>query len=134
MISAAEQRWELGVKIETDGLFSNWISQAPPGTVVRVSRPEGTICPSPTDAKPLVYVVAGIGVTPAVAGVRGCRGQRNLRVIYSYRGAAAAPFLQELRDAAVERSIELIEHDTTEKIFSNPSKQQTEDYITGRFG
>lgn len=29
---------------------------------------------------------------------------------------------------------DLIEHDSTEKIFSNPSKQQTEDYITGRFG
>jgi len=29
---------------------------------------------------------------------------------------------------------ELIEHDTTEIIFSRPSKQQTEDYITGRFG
>ena len=29
---------------------------------------------------------------------------------------------------------ELIEHDTTGTIFSNPSKQQTEDYITGRFG
>ncbi|NZA26022.1 phosphate ABC transporter ATP-binding protein PstB [Luteimonas sp. SJ-92] len=29
---------------------------------------------------------------------------------------------------------DMIEHDTTETIFSNPSKQQTEDYITGRFG
>ncbi|MHC9085942.1 phosphate ABC transporter ATP-binding protein PstB [Luteimonas sp. RIT-PG2_3] len=29
---------------------------------------------------------------------------------------------------------DLIEHDRTETIFSNPSKQQTEDYITGRFG
>nr|WP_243733103.1 phosphate ABC transporter ATP-binding protein PstB [Luteimonas yindakuii] len=29
---------------------------------------------------------------------------------------------------------DLIEHDTTQTIFSNPSKQQTEDYITGRFG
>jgi phosphate transport system ATP-binding protein len=29
---------------------------------------------------------------------------------------------------------DLIEHDTTETIFSNPSRQQTEDYITGRFG
>ena len=29
---------------------------------------------------------------------------------------------------------DLIEHDTTETIFSKPSKQQTEDYITGRFG
>ncbi len=28
----------------------------------------------------------------------------------------------------------LIEMDTTEKIFGNPAEQQTEDYITGRFG
>ena len=29
---------------------------------------------------------------------------------------------------------DLVEHDRTETIFSSPSKQQTEDYITGRFG
>jgi phosphate transport system ATP-binding protein len=29
---------------------------------------------------------------------------------------------------------ELIEYDLTSKIFSNPTKKQTEDYITGRFG
>jgi phosphate transport system ATP-binding protein len=29
---------------------------------------------------------------------------------------------------------ELIEYDLTQKIFSNPSKKQTEDYVTGRFG
>ena len=29
---------------------------------------------------------------------------------------------------------EMVEFDTTKKIFTNPSKQQTEDYVTGRFG
>lgn len=29
---------------------------------------------------------------------------------------------------------ELIEYDKTSKIFTNPSKKQTEDYVTGRFG
>ena len=29
---------------------------------------------------------------------------------------------------------ELIEHDKTTKIFTNPAKKQTEDYVTGRFG
>lgn len=29
---------------------------------------------------------------------------------------------------------ELIEYDRTEKIFTNPAKKLTEDYITGRFG
>ena len=29
---------------------------------------------------------------------------------------------------------ELIEYDTTHKVFTNPTKKQTEDYVTGRFG
>jgi phosphate transport system ATP-binding protein len=29
---------------------------------------------------------------------------------------------------------ELIEYDVTAKIFTNPNKKQTEDYVTGRFG
>ena len=29
---------------------------------------------------------------------------------------------------------ELVEYDSTLKIFTNPSKKQTEDYVTGRFG
>jgi phosphate transport system ATP-binding protein len=28
----------------------------------------------------------------------------------------------------------LIEYDKTRKIFTNPSKKETEDYVTGRFG
>jgi phosphate transport system ATP-binding protein len=28
----------------------------------------------------------------------------------------------------------LVEMDTTEKIFSNPEKQETEDYVSGKFG
>jgi phosphate transport system ATP-binding protein len=28
----------------------------------------------------------------------------------------------------------LVEYDTTEKIFTNPSEKRTEDYVTGRFG
>jgi phosphate transport system ATP-binding protein len=29
---------------------------------------------------------------------------------------------------------ELVEFDRTNRIFTNPSKKQTEDYVTGRFG
>ena len=29
---------------------------------------------------------------------------------------------------------ELVEHDATARIFTNPSRRQTEDYVTGRFG
>ncbi|MGH3727887.1 MAG: phosphate ABC transporter ATP-binding protein PstB [Micromonosporaceae bacterium] len=37
-------------------------------------------------------------------------------------------------DEQGERHGKLIEFDQTQKIFSNPAQQQTEDYITGRFG
>ena len=29
---------------------------------------------------------------------------------------------------------ELVEFDATTKIFTNPARKQTEDYVTGRFG
>ncbi|MBL4820760.1 MAG: phosphate ABC transporter ATP-binding protein, partial [Gammaproteobacteria bacterium] len=28
----------------------------------------------------------------------------------------------------------MVEHDATDKIFTNPAEKQTEDYITGRYG
>ena len=37
---------------------------------------------------------------------------------------------QQLDEAVAD----MVEHGATEQIFSNPVKQQTEDYITGRFG
>ena len=33
-----------------------------------------------------------------------------------------------------DRSGEVIEFDTTEKIFTKPNDKRTEDYVTGRFG
>ena len=41
-------------------------------------------------------------------------------------------FSLEATDGA--RTGVLVEYDTTEKIFTNPSDQRTEDYVTGRFG
>jgi phosphate transport system ATP-binding protein len=33
-----------------------------------------------------------------------------------------------------QRSGVLVEYDSTEKIFTNPSDKRTEDYVSGRFG
>ncbi|ADD41905.1 phosphate ABC transporter ATP-binding protein PstB [Stackebrandtia nassauensis] len=42
-------------------------------------------------------------------------------------------FTAEVDDAGVRHG-RLVEFDDTQKIFTNPSEQRTEDYITGRFG
>ncbi|MFM7131772.1 MAG: cyclic nucleotide-binding domain-containing protein, partial [bacterium] len=52
-------QYELGVKIEEGGLFSNWLCSAPQGSLVRVSQPQGDHCPQQHDSRNLVFVVAG---------------------------------------------------------------------------
>jgi phosphate transport system ATP-binding protein len=50
------------------------------------------------------------------------------------RVADMTAFFSISRGAEGERYGELIEYDTTEKIFTAPSDKRTEDYVTGRFG
>ena len=47
-------------------------------------------------------------------------------------GVASAP--RSSTSPAVGKPGQLVEMDDTEKIFSNPTDQRTEDYISGRFG
>lgn len=105
--------YELGVKIEDGGLFSNWICEAPKGALVRVSHPQGDICPALEDPRPLVFIVAGIGITTALAAVRAQRGNRKLIINYLFRDTQCAPYLEELRAAAAKGEIELRETQTS---------------------
>lgn len=107
------EQYELGVKIEEGGLFSNWICHAPKGSLVRISPPQGNVCPSEDDPRTLVYVVAGIGVTTAIAAVRAFSATRPMVVHYVYRHEVAAPYLAELREAAKKQVIELHETETS---------------------
>jgi phosphate transport system ATP-binding protein len=50
------------------------------------------------------------------------------------RVADMTAFFSISRGAEGERWGELIEYDSTEKIFTAPSDKRTEDYVTGRFG
>lgn len=115
LTAAAPRRYELGVKLEQDGFFSNWLHCAPNGTLLRVLPPQGDICPAAGDVRPLVYVVAGIGVTPAVAAARDLSDQRAVRIVYSYREPEGAAYLEELRALAAAGRVTLEEHCTAER-------------------
>lgn len=111
LTASSPSAYELGVKLEQGGLFSHWIHRAPAGALVRVLAPEGTVCPRDEDPRALVYVVAGIGVTPAMAAVRAL-SRRRIVVLYSFRGAATAAYLDELRAGAAAGKLVLVERDT----------------------
>jgi nitric-oxide synthase len=100
LTAAGADGYELGVKLEDGGLFSRWLAAADEGTVVRVLPPEGDLCPDPSEPRPLVYVVAGIGVTPAMAAVRRIADRRRMVVVYAARSRDAAAYLDELEAAA----------------------------------
>ena len=105
--------YELGVKREPGGLLSNWLAEADSSALVRISAPQGQLLPDPTDPRPLLLLVAGIGVTPAIAALRRLAGRRTLAVAYTYRGEEAAAYLAELRAAAASGAIQLLEHDSS---------------------
>ncbi len=107
------EKYELGVKIEESGLFSNWICQAAQGSLVKVSYPQGDLCPDREDRRALVFIVAGIGITTAIAAARGVSASRRVCVHYVYRDIESAPYLSELRTAAAGGMIELREVQTT---------------------
>ncbi len=43
-------------------------------------------------------------------------------------------FITEVNETSDNRTGLLVEFDDTDKIFSNPADERTENYITGRFG
>ena len=43
-------------------------------------------------------------------------------------------FTTEVNTESDRRTGVLVEYDRTEKMFSNPSDERTENYVTGRFG
>ncbi|MEY3176256.1 MAG: nitric-oxide synthase, bacterial [Planctomycetota bacterium] len=107
--------YELGVKLEQNGFFSNWLNTAPDGTLLRVFPPAGDVCPATSDPRPLVYLVAGIGVTPAIAGLRELAASRVVHVLYSFRTHLTAACLEELQNAAAAGRIRLSLHATAEQ-------------------
>jgi nitric-oxide synthase len=100
LTAARPDGYELGVKLEEGGLFSPWLAAARPDTLVRVLPPQGECSPVAAGSRALVYVVAGIGVTPAIAAVRSLAGTRPIHVIFAARSREAAPYLTELEAAA----------------------------------
>ena len=69
---AAETRFhEITVQREPTGKVSNWLNSITTvGNQIRISQPLGQVTPDLQDSRPLICLVGGIGVTPAIAFIR----------------------------------------------------------------
>ena len=102
---------ECGIKIEQQGLFSPWLAGLEKVVLTRVSAPQGE--PLSEEGSPLLFIVAGIGVTPAVAALRAIADRRRIHVVYIHRGRTAAPYLDEFEAAADQSRIGFMPYDTS---------------------
>ncbi len=98
---AGETRWrEITFKRDPHGLFSRWLAKAKPGNeVLSVSAPTGEFTANLDQSEPIILLVAGIGVTPALNILRS-RVQKGSgpRVIvdHSFHSVATGPCREEL--------------------------------------
>lgn len=106
----SEQRYrEITVKREHHGIFSSWLfREAGDQQLLRISDAQGDVIAADRDT-PIVYFVAGIGVTPALVMCRheaAIGGSRPLVVDYSVRERRDAVALDELRGYATSRPVQ----------------------------
>jgi nitric-oxide synthase len=96
--------YEITVKRESRGMFSSWLFERQAGdALLRVSAPAGDFHLPRDHTAPVVCLVGGIGVTPALAMVRRLAPRRNaprLYVDYSVPHQTEAICVEELRAAS----------------------------------
>lgn len=107
--------YEVTVKREPLGLFSRWLFDGGArGATLQVAGPQGDVYWD-GGARPVACVVAGIGVTPAIAILRTRALSKEagpLHVHYSVRTRAAAPYVDEILAAAADPAVRVTLRET----------------------
>ncbi|MFN9291115.1 MAG: cyclic nucleotide-binding domain-containing protein, partial [Planctomyces sp.] len=83
LIDASARAYELGVKLEENGFFSNWLNTATDGTLVRVLPPQGDVCPASLSKHGIGYqfvpIVSPITEGEITPGYRCAAGRTRMR-------------------------------------------------------
>lgn len=89
----------LRLTIKALGRCSSQIQSIAPGAVVRLQGPFGTFLDGPA-GRPRLWVAGGIGITPFIAALRQGACAQPTALVYLFRHAADAAFIDELRGLA----------------------------------
>ena len=141
-ISSAQQETayrEITVKKELNGIFSNWLfNQIPNNATLSITEPQGDFIADFTYKKPIVCLVSGIGVTPALSI---CRSLLNIetdqKLFIDYSASTQDQFLyrQEF-EAASENpriTVKLRATRETRRISCSDIRQLVQNYPDANF-
>ncbi|WP_018693694.1 2Fe-2S iron-sulfur cluster-binding protein [Algicola sagamiensis] len=88
------------------GIVSNWLhSEAQVGMSVAISRPKGKFCIQSDSNRPIVFVGAGVGVTPLLPMLyQALKAKRPVWLIYACLDGASHLFQDEVKQLAKDAS------------------------------
>lgn len=93
---------EITVKLEQGGILSHWLFERRPGDSekVQITPPQGNFCIDLDRREPIVFLAAGIGITPAISLARtfASRGGHLVHIDYTARHPEGFAFEEELRE------------------------------------
>ena len=97
---------EITVKREDHGLLSNWLFKQPEAPRLKLSHPKGDFWIDPGRGETIVCLVAGIGMTPALAIARSideAHSDQVLHIDYSARTQVDFAYQAEFNELAARR-------------------------------
>jgi ferredoxin-NADP reductase/CRP-like cAMP-binding protein len=127
--------YEISVKKEEKGIFSNWIHENfQRDSIIRVAKPHGKFYLGEKETNPTICICAGIGMTPFLAMIRTFakdNDPRELHLIYSARSKNLFAYKDELKEY-VEKfpNISVDFHETSKK---GRLSQESINHLVGRY-
>ena len=111
--SSAEKPARIELTIKELGDFTGRIGQVQPGTPAYLEGPYGNFSPDATQADALVFVVGGVGITPAMSALRTLRDRgdrRRIILVYGSDTREKAAFRDELErlEDALDLQVRLV--------------------------
>ena len=102
---------EITVQKEPHGFFSTWLFEDNwKDALMRISDPQGDYYAELIEPDPIVHLVGGIGITPALATCRSMvqqESQPSLYIDYSSSAAENFIYVEELKTAAQQKNIDV---------------------------
>ena len=100
-----QDHYRISVKRETEGAFSPWIhDEFHTDQILQVKGPHGGFVMDEQSKRPLVFIAAGVGITPFISMIkhhleqvrRTNRNARSITLIHAARTTAERAFMEEL--------------------------------------
>lgn len=102
-ISSAPYEPHIRLSIKQIGDYSTHLLAHTVGDILTTTKPYGFFYPEPTEARPLVFVVGGIGITPCLSIIKNLTAKSDTREIqlhYSNQAEIDIAFRDELTELA----------------------------------